>query len=94
MKPISALYLSPKPTSAVILDIPVEKSLHVIDERVSHIHYPKQVLELEREEYLEIARRSGYRVIQASAPFDEVQEEIQSHLSAVFPPLSHVAKRN
>jgi dTMP kinase len=91
VKPISWLYLSPKPTSAIILDIPVEKSLHVIDERVSHIHYPKHVLELEREEYLEIARRNGYRVIQASAPFDEVQEKIQSHLAAVFPLPSHGA---
>jgi dTMP kinase len=92
VKPISALYLSPKPTSAIVLDVPVEKSLGVIEQRVSHIHYPKEVLEKERQEYLEIARRNGYHVIQAMAPFEEVQEKIQSHLSSLFPPIGNSAR--
>lgn len=86
VKPISALYLSPKPTFAIVLDVPVDKSLRVIDERVSHIHYPKEVLESERGQYLEIARRNGYPVIQATAPFEEVQEKIQARLGVLFPP--------
>ena len=41
---ISGLYLLPKPTFALVLDVPVEKSLRVIYERVAHIHYPSEVL--------------------------------------------------
>jgi thymidylate kinase len=92
VKPISGLYLSPKPTFAVVFDVPVEKSLRVIDERVSHIHYPKDVLEAERQEYLAIARNRGYPVIQASASFEEVQEKIQARLDALFPPSGQSAK--
>jgi thymidylate kinase len=85
VKPISGLYLSPRPTFALVLNVPVEKSLNVIDERVTHIHYPREVLESEREQYLEIARRNGYPVIDATASFEEVQGEIESHLDALFP---------
>jgi len=87
VKPISALYLSPRPTSALVLNVPVEKSLQVIDERVTHIHYPREVLELERLEYIEVAKRGGYPVIDATAPFDDVQHEIESHLARIFPPV-------
>ena len=86
VKPISALYLSPKPTFAIVFDVPVEKSLEVIEERVSHIRYPKDVLESERKQYLEIALKKGYPVIKATAPFEEVQNEIQSRLGALLPP--------
>jgi thymidylate kinase len=85
VKLVSALYLSPRPTFAIVLEVPVDKSLRVIDERVSHIHYPKEVLESEQGQYLEIARRNAYPVIQAIAPFEEVQEKIQSRLSVLFP---------
>ncbi|MDA4122190.1 MAG: hypothetical protein OK456_03300 [Thaumarchaeota archaeon] len=85
VKAISGLYLSPRPTSALVLNVPVEKSLQVIDERVSHIHYPKEILESERQEYLRIAKRGGYPVIDATAPFAQVQEEIESHLGRLFP---------
>jgi dTMP kinase len=91
VKPISGLYLAPKPTSAVVLDVPVDKSLRVIDERVAHIHYPKEVLASERAQYLEIARRNGYPVIDATASFEEVQEKIQSRLGGLFPALSRGA---
>jgi thymidylate kinase len=87
VKPISALYLSPRPTMAIVLDVPVEKSLQVIDQRVSHIHYPREVLESEREQYLEIASRNAYPILQATAAFDEVQEGIQSRLGVLFPPI-------
>jgi len=92
VKPISGLYLSPRPTFALVLNVPVGKSLRVIDERVAHIHYPREVLESERQEYLEIARRGGYPVIDATAPFDEVQEKIESHLGVLFPPVGRGAK--
>ena len=87
VKPIEALYLSPRPTSAVVLNVPPEKSLKVIDERVSHIHYPREVLESEREDYLAIAKRRGYPVIDATESFDKVQSEIESHLGPLFPPV-------
>jgi thymidylate kinase len=92
VKPISGLYLSPRPTFALVLNVPVEKSLQVIDERVAHIHYPREVLESERQQYLEIARKGGYPVIDATAPFEEVQEKIESHLSLLFPPVGRGAK--
>jgi len=85
VKPISGLYLSPRPTFALVLDVPTSKSLQVIDERVAHIHYPREVLEAERREYLDVARRRGYPVVDAAAPFDEVQRSIESHLERVFP---------
>lgn len=85
VKPISGLYLSPRPTFAVVLDVPVDKSLKVIDERVAHIHYPREVLQAEKEEYLRIAKDYGYPVIDATAPYDEVQERIESHLGRLFP---------
>ncbi len=52
VRPLAPIYLLPRPHFAVVLDVPVEKSLRVIDERVSHIHYPRSVLESERESYL------------------------------------------
>jgi thymidylate kinase len=85
VKSISGLYLLPKPTFALVLNVPVEKSLRVIDERVDHIRYPSRVLQFERGEYLDIATRYGYPVIDATAPFEEVQGEIESHLQKLFP---------
>lgn len=93
VKPISALYLSPRPMFALVLDVPVERSLRVIDERVSHIHYPREVLQSEREEYLSIAKKNGYPVIDATAPFDEVQEEIETRLKHLFPLAGSGGKR-
>ncbi len=88
---ISGLYLSPRPTFALVLNVPVDRSLRVIDERVTHIHYPREVLESERQEYLEIAKRDGYPVIDATAPFDEVQQKIEAHLATLFPSLDRGA---
>jgi thymidylate kinase len=84
---LSALYLLPEPTYALVLDVPVDKSLRVIDERVAHIHYPARVLQAESDEYLGIARRKGYPIIDATGSFEEVQEKIQSRLSGLFPPV-------
>lgn len=91
VKPISGLYLSPRPTFALVLNVPVDKSLQVIDQRVTHIHYPREVLESERQEYLDIAKRDGYPVIDATAPFEEVQREIESHLGRIFPLVGRAA---
>jgi thymidylate kinase len=92
VRPISGLYLSPRPTFAVVLDVPVEKSLGVIDERVTHIHYPREILESERRQYLEVAKRDGYPVIDATAPFDQVQSEIESSLERLFPKVAAGAR--
>ncbi len=92
VRPISGLYLAPRPTFAVVLNVPVDKSLHVIDERVAHIHYPREVLESERQEYLAIAKRNGYPVIDATASFEVVQEAIESHLERLFPRMGSGAK--
>jgi dTMP kinase len=85
VKPLAPLYLLPRPLFAVVLDVSVDKSLRVIDERVSHIHYPRSVLEHERERYLQIARKNGYPVIDATGPFDEVQSRIEGQLVHLFP---------
>ncbi len=85
VEPLSLVYLLPRPHFAIVLDVPVEKSLRVIDERVAHIHYPRSVLEHERERYLDIARRYGYPVVDATASFDEVQTKIEGFLSPLFP---------
>jgi thymidylate kinase len=85
VKPIAAIYLAPRPTTAVVLDIPVDRSLRVIGERLAHIHYPGEVLDSERQQYLQIARRHGYPVLEASADFDYVQEKIESLLGPLFP---------
>ena len=85
VKPLARVYLLPRPYFALVLDVPVEKSLRVIDERVTHVRYPRAVLSQEREQYLAIARKHGYPIIDATAPFEEVQKEIESHLSRLFP---------
>ena len=85
VRPLAFLYLLPRPYFAIVLDVPVDKSLKVIDERVSHIHYPRSVLQREREVYLKIARRNGYPVIDATSSFDDVQAEIEGHLTGIFP---------
>jgi thymidylate kinase len=92
VKHISGLYLSPRPTFALVLDVPVEKSLQVIDERVAHIHYPREVLESEKQQYLQIAKRDGYPVIDATASFEEVQEKIESSLAGIFPRVGRKGK--
>ncbi|MDG6925627.1 MAG: hypothetical protein JRN09_03645 [Nitrososphaerota archaeon] len=83
--PLSSVYLLPRPYYAIVLDVPVEKSLRVIDGRVAHIRYPGSVLQHERERYLDIARRYGYPVIDATGSFEEVQARIESLLSPLFP---------
>ncbi|MDA4122307.1 MAG: hypothetical protein OK456_03900 [Thaumarchaeota archaeon] len=94
VKPLSFLYLLPRPLAAIVLDVPVDKSLKVIDERgTAHIHYPRTVLQAEREEYLEIARKNGYPVIDATAPFEEVEAKIEVHLSGLFPSLRGVGQK-
>jgi dTMP kinase len=85
VRAMSGLYLAPRPTIALVLDVPVEKSLRVIDERVAHIHYSRTVLQAEREEYLRIAKRHGYPVIDATATFEQVQARIESQLESLFP---------
>jgi len=91
VKPLSHIYLLPRPLTAIILDVPVDKSLRVIDERgTSHIHYPRAVLERERASYLAIAARNGYPVIDATASFGEVQGRIELHLSRLFPKVGGV----
>jgi thymidylate kinase len=85
VRPLAFLYLLPRPYFAIVLDVPVDKSLKVIDERVAHIHYPRSVLQHEREVYLQIARRNGYPVIDATSSFDDVQAKIEGHLAGLFP---------
>jgi thymidylate kinase len=83
--PLSKLYLLPKPTFAVVLDIPVSRSLEVIRSRPTHIRYQQDVLSQEREEYLRIASANMYPVIDSTASFSDVQAEIEQQLSRWFP---------
>jgi len=93
VRPLSFLYLLPRPLFAIVLDVPVDKSLRVIDERVAHIHYPRSVLQHEREAYLRIASRNGYPVIDATGSFEDVQARIESHLTGLFPQVAGVDRR-
>jgi len=85
VRPIRWLYMLPKPRFAVVLDVPVEKSLNVIEERPDHIRYKRAVLEDERSQYIEIARRGGLPVVDATRPESEVQRRLERFLSGVFP---------
>ncbi len=85
VRPLSGLYLLPRPRCAVVLDVPVERSLEVINSRESHIRYPRRVLESEREFYLKIAKERGYPVIDSTRDSETVQNQVEQYLSAYFP---------
>lgn len=85
VKPLSALYLMPRPTTALLFDIPVERSLGVIEERRDHIRYSRDVLASESDLYHLIALKRGYPVIDSTADFETVQSIVESKLSGVFP---------
>ena len=80
------LYFLPRPRCALVLDIPVERSLDVIDSRADHIRYRRNVLSEERSEYLSIAKRTGFPVVDATREFGPVQKEIETLLAPMFPP--------
>lgn len=85
VRPLSIFYLSLRPRYAIVLDVPVGKSLKVISSREAHIRYPSSVLEKERQLYVTIARRRGYPVIDSTTDSDTVQNQIEQHLSRLFP---------
>jgi thymidylate kinase len=79
------IFFLPSPKCAILLDVPVRKSLDVIASRISHIRYAESVLAKERDEYLSIARSKGLTVIDATGDPADVQELIESRLARVFP---------
>lgn len=85
VRPIRSLYLFPRPRLAIVLDIPVERSLNVIGTRQEHIRYQSEVLAEERRQYLSIAKERGYPVIDSTGDFDSVQRQIEAELLRVFP---------
>ncbi len=85
VRPLSFLYLLPRPKAGLFFDITVDRSLEVIDERKVHIRYPRDVLSSERDFYLRIAKSRGYPVIDSTASFEAVQGNVEAELSAVFP---------
>jgi len=85
VSPVKWVYLLPRPRFALVLDIPVSKSLTVIASRPDHINYPAEVLGAERAEYLRIARAKGLPVIDATRGYADVQNEIETLLSGAFP---------
>jgi dTMP kinase len=91
--PLSRLYLLPRPRLAILLDVPVDKSLDVIHSRESHIRYPREVLQTERMMYLGIARERGYPIIDSTADPTSVQRQIEDHLSKHFPVVGGGRKR-
>lgn len=82
------LFFLPSPTCALLLDVPVRRSLDVIASRASHIRYADTVLAKERTEYLAIAESKGLAVIDATGDCEEVQERIEGRLERVFPDVS------
>lgn len=85
VKPLSWFYLLPRPTACVLLDVPVSKSMEVISRRPKHIKYCRAVLAEEREHLLRIAATRGYKVIDASRSFSEVQVDIEREIAGIFP---------
>ncbi len=85
VRPLSTFYLSLRPRYAIVLDVPVGKSLKVISSREAHIRYPSSVLEKERQLYIAIAKRRGYPVIDSTRDSKTVQDQIEQHLSRLFP---------
>jgi hypothetical protein len=85
VRPLSALYLLPRPYIAIVLDVPVEKSLEIIDSREAHIRYSRYVLEIERRLYLKLARERGYHVVDSTAEPSAVQSQIEHLLAKHFP---------
>jgi thymidylate kinase len=79
------IFFLPAPGCAVLLDVPVRKSLEVIASRASHVRYAETVLAKERNEYLEIARSKGLVIIDATGDRPQVQEQIENYLGRVFP---------
>ena len=79
------IFFLPAPTCALLLDVPVRRSLDVIASRADHIKYAETVLAEERDAYLAIARSKGLAVIDATGDRAEVQEQIENHLGRVFP---------
>jgi len=86
VKPLSRLYLLPRPTACVLLDVSVSKSLGVIAQRPRHIKYSQSVLAEERERLLSIADSKGYRVVDANRSFSEVEADIEQEIGRTFPP--------
>jgi dTMP kinase len=85
VRPLRWLYTLPRPRYAVILDITVDKSLAVIQSRPAHIRYQHQVLGDERDEYIKIAKKTGFPLVDASRASGIVQGEIERKLASVFP---------
>jgi len=79
------IFFLPSPTCALVLDVPVRRSLDVIVSRADHIRYAETVLAKEREEYLAIATSKRLAVIDATRGRAEVQEQIERRLGQVFP---------
>jgi dTMP kinase len=90
VRPLSFMYLLPRPRVALLFEIPVERSLRVIDDRGNHIRYPGKVLSSERELYFSIARGRGYAVIDSTGSFESVQAKVEAKLSVTFPALKGV----
>jgi len=85
VKPLHTLYMLFRPRFALILDVPVQRSLEVIRARPEHIRYTERILSHERESYLMIAKKQSYPVIDSTKDFTTVQTEIERYLSRVFP---------
>jgi thymidylate kinase len=85
VKPLRWLYMLPHPRVAIVLDIPTERSLGVIQSRATHIRYTAEVLNSEREEYLALARGRNCPVVDSGRSFDIVQREIEQILAGVYP---------
>ncbi len=85
VRPLAALYKLPRAKYAFVLDVPVRRSMEMIRRRENHIKYTSQVLEEEREEYLSIAKRRGYPVIDSTRDFEVVQEDLERRLEKSFP---------
>ena len=74
----------------LVLDAPIQKSLDAIDDRGNHILYTNEQLAIEREEYLELARKCGYEIFDTSKPLESVHDDIKKYLNRIL--LSPISK--
>ena len=68
----------------LVLNAPIQKSLDEINIRGNHILYTPEQLALERNEYREIARKFGYKIIDASKSFESVHRDIKEYVSELY----------
>lgn len=84
VRPLRFFYLLPKPKLAIILDVPLDRSIKVISSRFEHIRYREETLKREKDQYVKIAQANGYPIIDSTRNFEDVEIEIEKEVARAF----------